>query len=412
MATSKRSKSPNKTEIPSDWELQKLGNVGKIRMCKRIFNHETAEKGEIPFFKIGTFGKKPDSFISKEIYDNYRMRFSFPKTGDILISAAGTLGRTVIYDGKPAYFQDSNIVWIDNDGSLVSNSFLFYIYQTIHYESEGGTIQRLYNNIISNSKFLCPPLPEQKAIARVLSTWDEAIAKTDQLIAQKELRKKWLMQNLLTGKIRLKGFDEEWKYFQFGRLLKVVKRPVIWNESDLYKLISVRRRSGGIFFREALYGNEIKVKDLRDVKVGDFLFSKMQIVHGASALVTKEFEEAKISGSYIATVAKDPKLLNMEFLNWYSQLPYFYHQTLISSYGVHIEKMTFDFDAFLQLEIGLPSLEEQTAIAQLLQTADREISLLKANAEKLREQKKGLMQQLLTGKKRLNLSHFGTDHEN
>ena len=209
------------------------------------------------------------------------------------------------------------------------------------------------------------------------------------------------MQQLLSGKTRLNGFSGEWKEYSFDKLLKVVKRPIDWDDKELYKLISVRRRSGGVFFREALFGHQIKVKDLRNAEVGDFLFSKMQIVHGASALVTQEFKGAKISGSYIAAVAKDRKLLNMEFFNWYSKLPYFYHQTLISSYGVHIEKMTFDFDTFLQLKMRLPSIEEQTAIAQVLQVADKEISLLKAKAEKLKQQKKGLMQQLLTGKIRI-----------
>jgi type I restriction enzyme S subunit len=103
-------------------------------------------------------------------------------------------------------------------------------------------------------------------------------------------------------------------------------------------------------------------------------------------------------------VAKDKKQLNMEFFQWYSQVPYFYHQTYISSYGVHIEKMTFDFETFLQLEMKLPDLEEQTAIAQVLQTADNEIQLLKAKTDKLREQKKGMMQVLLTGKKRLTIN--------
>ncbi|MBK9048430.1 MAG: restriction endonuclease subunit S [Bacteroidetes bacterium] len=129
----------------------------------------------------------------------------------------------------------------------------------------------------------------------------------------------------------------------------------------------------------------------------------MQILHGASALVTQEFDGAKISGSYMALVPKDKKQLNMEFFQWHSKTPYFYHQTYISSYGVRIEKMTFDFDTFLQLEMKLPSFEEQTAITRVLQAADKEISLLEAKAEKLREQKKWLMQILLTGKVRLKI---------
>jgi type I restriction enzyme S subunit len=166
----------------------------------------------------------------------------------------------------------------------------------------------------------------------------------------------------------------------------------------------VRRRSGGIFYREALYGHQILVKNLRTAKEGDFLFSKMQILHGASALVTKEFDGAKISGSYIAVVAKDVKALDMKYFEWYSKMPYFYHQTFISSYGVHIEKMTFDFDTFLQLDISLPSLDEQIAIAKVLQAAANEVQVLRSKLDKLKEQKKGLMQVLLTGKKRLNLN--------
>jgi type I restriction enzyme S subunit len=269
----------------------------------------------------------------------------------------------------------------------------------------GSNYPAINSSDVRKLKIPLPPLPEQKAIAQVLSKADAAIHTTEKLIAQKVLRKKWLMQQLLTGKKRLMGFGGVWKENSYEKILKVVKRNFDWDENELYKLISVRRRSGGIFYREALYGHQILVKTLRTANEGDFLFSKMQILHGASALVTKEFDGAKISGSYIAVVPKDKKQLNMEFFQWYSQTPYFYHQTYISSYGVHIEKMTFDFDTFLQLEMKLPSIEEQTAIAQLLQAVDKEISILKAKAEKLREQKKGLMQKLLTGKVRLKINY-------
>jgi type I restriction enzyme S subunit len=251
-------------------------------------------------------------------------------------------------------------------------------------------------------KIPLPPLPEQKALAAVLSLMDSAINKTNQLIAQKELQKKALMQQLLTGKKRLKGFGRsKWFKYTYENLFKIVKRNFEWREDELYKLVSVRRRSGGIFFKEPLYGHQILVKTLRTAEAGDFLFSKMQILHGASALVTKEFSGAKISGSYIAVVAKDPDKLQMEFLSWYSQSPIFYHQTYISSYGVHIEKMTFDFESFIALDMRLPEKNEQIAIVQVLDTADKEIQLLKAKVAKLKEQKKGMMQVLLTGKKRL-----------
>ncbi|MEQ9285401.1 MAG: restriction endonuclease subunit S [Cyclobacteriaceae bacterium] len=179
-----------------EWEEKKLGDIGKIRMCKRIFSHETSETGDIPFYKIGTFGKVPDAFISNEQYLNYKEKFSFPKIGDILMSASGTLGRTVIYDGSPAYFQDSNIVWIENNEELTTNSFLYYIYQIVKYDSEGGTIQRLYNNIISSAKFVCPSLQEQQKIAAYLSSLDQKIESVNHQITHTQTFKKGLLQGM------------------------------------------------------------------------------------------------------------------------------------------------------------------------------------------------------------------------
>ena len=168
------------------------------------FNHETTETGSIPFYKIGTFGKSPDSYISENLYNDYRKRFSFPKQGDILISATGTIGRIVVYDGKPAYFQDSNIVWINNHEILTLNKYLYYILQVIKYNTEGGTLQRLYNNILRSTPFVCPPLPEQKKIAEILSKADEEIDLLNQELEKLKTQKKGLMQKLLTGAWRVK----------------------------------------------------------------------------------------------------------------------------------------------------------------------------------------------------------------
>ena len=150
-----------------------LGDIGKVAMCKRIMKAETSPNGNVPFYKIGTFGKKPDAYISKEKYEEYRSKYSFPKKGDILISAAGTIGRTVIYDGQPAYYQDSNIVWVENDESIVLNRYLYYYYQLQPWAvSIGGTIARLYNDNISKAKISVPPLPEQRRIVAILDRFD------------------------------------------------------------------------------------------------------------------------------------------------------------------------------------------------------------------------------------------------
>jgi len=161
-------------------EWMPLGQVGEPSMCKRILKHQTSAEGEVPFYKIGTFGKAPDSFISKDIFEDYRERYSYPKVGEILISASGTIGRAVIFDGEMAYFQDSNIVWIENDEHLVLNKYLFYFYQIIKWHiADGGVIKRLYNNNIRKSEILVPypndpkkSLAEQARIVAILDKFD------------------------------------------------------------------------------------------------------------------------------------------------------------------------------------------------------------------------------------------------
>ena len=142
-------------------------------MCKRIMKNQTTTAGDVPFYKIGTFGQKADAYISKELFDDYKSKYPFPKKGDILISASGTIGKTVIYDGQPAYFQDSNIVWIDNDERRVSNRYLYHLYHTITWKTEGGTIKRLYNENLTNVAVPVPPLDEQERVVKILDRFDK-----------------------------------------------------------------------------------------------------------------------------------------------------------------------------------------------------------------------------------------------
>ena len=124
------------------WEQRKFGDLGSVAMCKRIFKEQTAIDGDIPFYKIGTFGNEPDSFISKELFEEYKEKFQYPEVGDMLISASGTIGRTVEYTGEEAYFQDSNIVWFKHD-ERIDTLFLKCIYAIVPWSGiEGSTIKR------------------------------------------------------------------------------------------------------------------------------------------------------------------------------------------------------------------------------------------------------------------------------
>ena len=155
-------------------EWKTLGNIGRVAMCKRILKSQTTSTGDVPFYKIGTFGKKADAFISKELFLEYKEKYSYPKKGSILISAAGTIGRTVIYDGKPAYYQDSNIVWLEHDETVDLNKYLLYCYQLKPWSvSYGGTISRLYNDDIQKAKIPVPSLSEQQRIVDILDCFDK-----------------------------------------------------------------------------------------------------------------------------------------------------------------------------------------------------------------------------------------------
>ena len=176
-----------------------LGKIGEIRMCKRILKEQTKDSGDIPFYKIGTFGKTPNSYISKELFKEYKLKYNYPKIGEVLISASGTIGKAVIFDGEDAYFQDSNIVWIENDESMVLNKYLFYCYQIAKWKiAQGGTIQRLYNDNLKKTMIPVPyfgdnkkSLAEQQRIVSILDKFETLTTSISEGLPKEiELRRK------------------------------------------------------------------------------------------------------------------------------------------------------------------------------------------------------------------------------
>ena len=159
-----------------EWKKVKFKDFGHVAMCKRIFKNQTTSEGDVPFYKIGTFGSEPDSYISQSLFEEYKKKYSFPNKGDILISAAGTIGRTVEYNGENCYYQDSNIVWLDHNNNI-TNGFLKQLYSIVKWSSlEGATIKRLYNSNILETTFYIPNINEQQAIASYFTSLDRQIS--------------------------------------------------------------------------------------------------------------------------------------------------------------------------------------------------------------------------------------------
>ena len=158
--------------------------------------YQTTEKGDIPFYKIGTFGGTPDAYISLALFLELKKKYAYPQKGDILLSAAGTIGRTVRYSGNDEYFQDSNIVWLQHNGKL-NNDFLYILYSTIKWNSlEGSTLKRLYNgNLLATSAYI-PSLSEQQQIGNFFRTQDEQIAHTARYITSLRTIRTALLQKM------------------------------------------------------------------------------------------------------------------------------------------------------------------------------------------------------------------------
>jgi len=178
------------------WEQRKFGDLGSVAMCKRIFKEQTTATGEIPFYKIGTFGGEPDAFISRDLFEEYKAKFSYPEVGDMLISASGTIGRTVEYTGKDEYFQDSNIVWFKHD-DRIDNSFLRCLYSIVEWSGiEGSTIKRLYNDNFLKTEFMLPCVAEQRKVGSFFSHLDNLITLHQRKLETLQKMKKALLQKM------------------------------------------------------------------------------------------------------------------------------------------------------------------------------------------------------------------------
>ncbi len=378
--------------IPEDWKIIEFGNIATVSKTKYTpkdseslkcieLEHINQHTGDLNGWTSSNFQKSTKNVFEKD---------------DILFGKLRPYLRKYWLADSDGVC--SSEIWVLKPKDLIISKFLFRAVQTHRFiqianVSSGSKMPRADWDFVSQYPFSIPPLPEQQKIAEILSTWDTAIETCRKTIEQLKQRNKGLAQQFLTP-------AENWQKYKVKDVLKEISRPVSWDDEKFYDLISVRRRSGGIFYRQTLQGKEILTKNLSTVKNGDFLISKMQIVHGASALVCENFENMNVSGSYIVTGCRNEEIMDIRFFNYLSKTKRFYHLSYISSYGVHIEKMTFDFKDFQNHSITLPSIAKQKKIITILDTAANELRLYQDKLCYLQNQKKGLMQQLLTGKVR------------
>jgi len=408
MAATKNTKAFYNTEIPSDWKESNINEMFYFKQgvqCAVDNQFDICNEGRVRFIRIIdlTDSNEPKRYIDDPGTEHHVL------PDDLFMIRYGTPG--VLGYGYKGVIANNLFRIIPKTKTI--NQFYYYqlTFKEIQIQklASSSTMPALNFESLSQLKLLVPPLSEQKAIAQVLSTADAAIHTTEKLIDQKELRKKWLMQQLLTGKKRLKGFGGEWKEYHLGSLGETYTGLTGKNKDDFGEgkpyIPYLNIFNNARIDVSNLDYVKITVSDIQNkVKYGDIFFtvsSETPDEVGMASVMLDEIEELYLNSFCFGFRLYDFNILVPEFSSYFLRADAFRTEIYKLSQGA--TRFNLSKNKLMKLNIVLPPKDEQTAIAQVLQAADKEISLLKAKAEKLREQKKGLMQQLLSGKKRIKV---------
>ena len=366
------------------WEQRKLGEIGSVSMCRRIFKEQTSETGDIPFYKIGTFGADPDAFISRELFEEYKSKYPYPQKGDILISASGSIGRAVEFAGNNEYFQDSNIVWLNHDERL-SNPFLKCFYSVVKWAGiEGSTIKRLYNDNILNTVICMPSVPEQKRIGLFFENLDNLITlhqrKFEKLTnVKKSMLEKMFPQNGSSyPEIRFKGFTDPWEQRKFSDVV-ATRRGLTYKPSDIRKNGVRVLRSSNIAEDSFVLSDEDvfvvrEAVNIDCVRANDILITA---ANGSSRLVGKHTiisgipEESAVHGGFMLLgTTKEPHFVNASMgSSWYRR---FIELFVAGGNGAIGNLNKNDLD---NQDIAIPSEKEQKKIGSFFRQLDNLITL-------------------------------------
>lgn len=397
--------------VPEGWRLIKLGDLLSFK------NGINADAGA---YGVGTkFVNLLDIFNNKYLHykdivgkvnatDKQREDYSVKK-GDILFNRTSEIREeiafsSVYFDEKEAVFGGFVIrgrpekKWIDKDYSIYAFRHEYFRNQVVRM-AQGAVRANIGQKDLSVVNLLLPPIAEQEKIAEILSTWDHAIEQTERLKANAETHKQALMQQLLTGKKRFPEFEGEWEEYKTKQIFKSIVRRA---EGGEYEIFSVTK--DGIIPQKEYFKKEIASKNTDNYKViefGDFVMSGLNFWMGSVDVYLEEYS-GMISPAYKVYTIK--KGFDISYIKHFVR-SFEFNRVLVGSsiLGASIVRRNFDSVAFDNWKLKLPSLEEQQKIAAVLNRADREIELLAQKLDHLKTEKRALMQQLLTGKRRVKV---------
>ena len=372
-----------------DWEQRKLGEAATVEMNKRIFKEQTSSEGEVPFYKIGTFGGAADSYISRDLYEEYKKKYPYPNSGDILISASGSIGRTVVYNGEEAYFQDSNIVWLNHEGRI-NNSFLLQFYNVVKWSGlEGSTIKRLYNKNILGTPILLPKLEEQQLIGSFLKLVDDNITLHQRKLEKLQATKKALLyelfpiENSRRPKRRFKGFTDDWEQRKLGDVVK--RESVTQVSSTEYPAIE---------YEDVIPETGQLNKDIykKGVQKAGILFDANKVLYGKLRPYLHNWVAPMYKGVAVGDWwVLNPCGLDRGFLYTLIQTVKF---DTIANQSTGSKMPRADWKLLSTTEFSIPSLDEQIKIGKLVEGLNDYITLHQRKLEKLKNLKAAYLNEM------------------
>lgn len=395
-------------DIPDGWEVKKLGEIGNFFKGKGIKKDELCNNG-LPCIIYGqiytSYEFYTDKFISF-IPTNLKPYTTEIYKNDILFAGSGEtkeeIGKSIAYIGKEFAYAGGDIIILRQN--KVQSLFITYYLNSIGRKQlnrlgQGDSVVHIYKSTLENVKIPVPPLDEQKKIADILSLWDKAIQQTKELIAYKETQKKGLMQNLLTGKKRLHGFNEKWKTIKLGEICEYQngnsnEEYIVSNGQ--YSLITLN----SIDINGRLKNEHKKVdRGFPFLNKNDIIMILSDIAHGFFLGLSTIIEE---NNKYILNqrvgLLRPIKNINSMFVSYLINL----NQHYFKKHGQGSSQLNLSKSDIINFPIHIPlDIKEQNIIVEIISKADEEINLLNKQLDLYTEQKKGLMQNLLTGKVRV-----------
>jgi type I restriction enzyme S subunit len=387
-----------------------LSDVARLQTGLALGKSNVINPVKLPYLRVanvqdGYFDLRTIKEV--EVSQSEVQRYSL-REGDVLFTEGGDadkLGRGAVWTGEvPHCLHQNHVFAVRVDPAFLLPAFL----AAFSASSQGKTYflgcSKQSTNLASiNSTQLkamplpLPPVPEQREIVTILSAWDRTIELTEKLIAAKRRRKAALMQRLLTGKVRLRDFRDEWVPTKIERILR--ESRVAGSAGDSARKITVRLHGKGVVPKVETRQGSAETRYYKRL-AGQFVYSKLDYLNGAFGIIPQELDGYE---STLDLPAFDiGEGVDARWLLYFVTREGFYKTGISLANGGRKARRVNPTD-FLRTEIPLPSRSEQTAIADVICSAITEIDLLSRKLDALRRQKKGLMQQLLTGKLRVHV---------